>query len=47
MSRKYKIRDQEKLYFIEVWYNKQRIHSHLNYQTPNDFGENINLSKLA
>jgi len=37
----------EIFYFIEVWYNKQRIHSHLNYQTPNDFGENIKLSNVA
>ena len=37
----------EIFYFIEAWYNKQRIHLHLNYQTSNDFGENINLSKVA
>lgn len=25
--------------FIEIWYNKKRKHSHLNYLTPEQFGE--------
>lgn len=32
--------------FIEIWYNRNRIHSALGYKTPHEFGE-INYSKCA
>lgn len=32
--------------FIEIWYNRKRIHSYLGYKTPEQFGE-INYSKCA
>lgn len=32
--------------FIEIWYNKKRKHSYLNYMTPEQFGE-LNKSKAA
>jgi transposase InsO family protein len=30
--------------FIEVWYNKQRIHASLGYLTPEEFGKNMNIN---
>jgi putative transposase len=32
--------------FIEIWYNKKRIHSSLGYKTPEEYGK-INYSKCA
>ncbi len=32
--------------FVEIWYNRQRIHSYLGYKTPEQFGE-INYLKSA
>lgn len=32
--------------FIEIWYNRKRIHSYLGYKTPEQYGE-INRSKYA
>ncbi|MEK6482594.1 IS3 family transposase [Catalinimonas sp. 4WD22] len=34
--------------FIEVWYNRQRIHASLGYMTPEQYGQNLNqLQKAA
>ena len=34
--------------FIEVWYNRQRIHASLGYMTPEQYGRNLNqLQKAA
>lgn len=34
--------------FIEVWYNRQRIHASLGYLTPEEYGIKINqLQKAA
>ena len=32
--------------FIEIWYNRKRIHSYLDYKTPEEFGR-INYAKCA
>jgi putative transposase len=32
--------------FIEIWYNRKRIHSSVQYKTPEEFGK-INYSKCA
>lgn len=32
--------------FIEIWYNRKRIHSYLGYQTPEQYGK-LNYSKCA
>jgi len=32
--------------FIEIWYNRKRIHSYLGYKTPEEYGK-INYSKCA
>ena len=26
--------------FIEIWYNRKRLHSYLGYMTPEEFGKN-------
>ncbi|WP_255493520.1 IS3 family transposase [Myroides sp. WP-1] len=33
--------------YIELWYNKKRRHSYLNYQTINEFNQIININKAA
>jgi transposase InsO family protein len=34
--------------FIEIWYNRQRIHASLGYMTPEQYGRNLNqLQKAA
>ncbi|MEC4113779.1 IS3 family transposase, partial [Myroides pelagicus] len=33
--------------YIEIWYNKTRRHSYLNYQTINEFNQIININKVA
>ncbi|MGG5638640.1 IS3 family transposase, partial [Myroides sp. C20-1] len=33
--------------YIEMWYNKRRRHSYLNYQTINEFNQIINSNKAA
>lgn len=33
--------------YIEMWYNKKRRHSYLNYQTINEFNQIININKAA
>ena len=32
--------------FVEIWYNRKRIHSYLGYKTPEQYGK-INYSKCA
>ncbi|MHC5202764.1 IS3 family transposase [Myroides sp. LJL119] len=33
--------------YIEMWYNKKRRHSYLNYKTINEFNQIININKAA
>ena len=33
--------------YIEIWYNKKRRHSYLNYQTINEFNQIINIKNVA
>ncbi|QHS59932.1 IS3 family transposase [Chitinophaga agri] len=33
--------EREMFEFIEIWYNRQRIHSLLGYMTPEEFGKSI------
>ncbi len=33
--------------YIEIWYNKKRLHSALGYMSPNEFEEFLNLKKIA
>ena len=33
--------------YIEIWYNKKRRHSYLNYQTIKEFNQIINIKNTA
>ena len=33
--------------YIEIWYNKKRLHSALGYMSPNEFEEFLNVKKIA
>ena len=38
---------QDIFYYIEIWYNRKRIHSYLNYNTPNIFSQNLKPQLVA
>ncbi|WP_371878163.1 IS3 family transposase [Chitinophaga nivalis] len=33
--------------YIEIWYNRKRLHSTLGYMSPHDFGEFLNKQNIA
>jgi len=33
--------------YIEIWYNRKRLHSALEYMSPKEFEELLNMQKIA
>ncbi len=33
--------------YIEIWYNRQRLHSALGYMSPQDYGDFLNKQNIA